>query len=151
MRRIIINLSITALFFTDLITKRIALKYLGFQGFFIDTDFFKLGWAPTLNEKMAFNLSAPRFAILAFLLVTIWILGFYLIKNINAPRLPIVLILIGAMSNLIDRINFKGVIDFIDIRFWSLAWPIFNFADAFIVIGVIWWIYTFLSDRKIIR
>lgn len=44
----------------------------------------------------------------------------------------------GASGNLIDRLRFDGsVVDFIDLNFWPLhRWPIFNLADASIVVGV---------------
>jgi len=46
------------------------------------------------------------------------------------------LILGGAIGNLIDRLRFGYVTDFIDIRLWgNFHWPAFNFADASIVIG----------------
>jgi lipoprotein signal peptidase len=37
----------------------------------------------------------------------------------------------GAASNLIDRVRRGGIIDFIDLKIW----PVFNIADAAIVIG----------------
>ncbi|MCL0062841.1 signal peptidase II [Peptococcaceae bacterium] len=37
----------------------------------------------------------------------------------------------GALGNLVDRIRFGKVVDFLDFRFW----PVFNFADVAIVIG----------------
>ena len=43
------------------------------------------------------------------------------------------LILAGAIGNLIDRILFGHVIDFIDLR----VWPVFNTADSAITIGTI--------------
>ena len=43
------------------------------------------------------------------------------------------LILGGAMGNLIDRVWFGSVIDFIDLR----VWPVFNLADSAITVGVI--------------
>ena len=42
-------------------------------------------------------------------------------------------ILGGTIGNLIDRISYGFVIDFIDFRIW----PIFNFADSFVTVGVI--------------
>ena len=44
----------------------------------------------------------------------------------------LLLILLGAFSNLMDRINIGGVIDFIDLRIW----PVFNLADMMIVAGI---------------
>ena len=38
----------------------------------------------------------------------------------------------GALGNLVDRVKLDGVVDFLDFR----VWPIFNFADTFICIGV---------------
>ena len=43
------------------------------------------------------------------------------------------LILAGAIGNLIDRVRFGYVIDFLDFRIW----PVFNIADSAITIGTI--------------
>ena len=45
----------------------------------------------------------------------------------------LVLILSGAIGNLIDRLRFSYVIDFIDVRIW----PVFNIADSAITIGTL--------------
>lgn len=39
----------------------------------------------------------------------------------------------GATGNLIDRLRYGSVIDFIDLRFW----PVFNLADVAIVVGLL--------------
>jgi len=55
------------------------------------------------------------------------------------------LVLGGAISNLIDRLWYGAVIDFIDIYVSVYHWPVFNIADAAIVIGIggifirTWW------------
>ena len=46
------------------------------------------------------------------------------------------LILGGAVGNIIDRIRFGAVIDFVDIHFFDFHWPAFNIADSAITIGV---------------
>lgn len=71
------------------------------------------------------------FAALASLAVTF----FYLTKKTKSIILECSLgfILGGAISNLIDRVRFGCVIDFIDFRIW----PVFNFADSAITIGVV--------------
>lgn len=48
-----------------------------------------------------------------------------------------VLVISGALSNLIDRIAYGGVIDFIHFSINGWSWPIFNLADVWIVCGVI--------------
>ncbi len=47
-----------------------------------------------------------------------------------------VLILAGGLSNIIDRFIYKGVVDFIVLGYKNWFWPVFNVADACIVVGV---------------
>lgn len=54
------------------------------------------------------------------------------------------LILGGAIGNLIDRLVFGHVIDFLDFRIW----PVFNIADSSITIGAILLASKFLFDKK---
>ena len=60
-------------------------------------------------------------------------------------RLSLGLMLGGAIGNLIDRVQFGHVVDFIDVG----PWPVFNLADSSIMvgIGIIAWIVLF-SDKK---
>lgn len=48
----------------------------------------------------------------------------------------ILLVISGAIGNVLDRIRFGAVIDFIDIHIGTHHWPAFNAADSFICIGV---------------
>ena len=45
-------------------------------------------------------------------------------------------ILGGAIGNLIDRVIYGEVIDFLDCFWGDYHWPAFNFADSFITVGV---------------
>ena len=58
-------------------------------------------------------------------------------------------ILGGALGNLIDRLAYGEVIDFLDVHLWGgYTWPTFNLADSFIVTGVaILMIEIFLTDE----
>jgi signal peptidase II len=48
------------------------------------------------------------------------------------------MVLGGALGNLIDRLRFGAVVDFIDVGFGEAArWPCFNIADAAITVGVV--------------
>ncbi len=54
----------------------------------------------------------------------------------------------GAIGNMIDRIRFGFVIDFLDVHVGSHHWPAFNIADSAITVGVIVFIiYNLLFDR----
>ena len=54
------------------------------------------------------------------------------------------LVLAGAIGNLIDRIRFGAVVDFLDFR----VWPVFNMADAAITIGISLLLLQMLKARQ---
>ncbi|MCP1726222.1 signal peptidase II [Natronospira proteinivora] len=56
-------------------------------------------------------------------------------------------ILGGAVGNLIDRIAYGHVVDFIDVFYGSWHWPAFNVADSAITIGAILVIIDSFSPR----
>lgn len=94
------------------------------------------------NTGIAFGLADKNLiSIIITDMIVIFILLRFLIlqrDNINkATRISLILILAGGISNLIDRIVYKGVIDFIDISQRIEHFPIFNIADIFIIIGFI--------------
>jgi signal peptidase II len=45
-------------------------------------------------------------------------------------------ILGGALGNLLDRVRYGEVVDFLDLHWGGLHWPAFNVADAAITVGV---------------
>lgn len=58
-------------------------------------------------------------------------------------------ILGGAMGNLLDRIRMESVVDFLDFRFGTYAYPIFNVADSAVVVGALMLaIYTLFFDAE---
>ena len=93
--------------------------------------------------------SSILFYLLTFLIVLVVILfclhTFYLFKKGENIFFE-VLIFGGAISNLIDRFYYKGVVDFIDFYVGSWHWPTFNLADVFVVIGVFGILGRFLFD-----
>ena len=52
----------------------------------------------------------------------------------------------GILGNVVDRIVYGYVIDFLDFKIFVYDYPIFNFADTFIVIGII--LMIIISIRK---
>lgn len=58
------------------------------------------------------------------------------------------LILSGAIGNLIDRVAYGFVIDFVDLHYGEFYWPIFNVADIAIVMGVVLLMVAELKDNK---
>ena len=58
------------------------------------------------------------------------------------------LIICGAVSNLLDRLINGYVLDFIYFNYNNFYWPAFNFADIYITIGVIMILFQFLRDSR---
>jgi signal peptidase II len=56
-------------------------------------------------------------------------------------------ILSGAVGNLIDRVVYGEVIDFLDFYLWDYHWPAFNFADSFITLGVMLILYRLIKAK----
>ena len=68
-------------------------------------------------------------------------------KNINVVKIISFGILIGGMiSNLIDRVFYKNVIDFLSFTIFNYKFPVFNIADIGITIGV--FIYLIINLRE---
>jgi len=107
---------------------------------------------PILNLRMAWN-TGISFSLFDWdnLLVTIslifiqigitsclvWWLG--KLKG-NWLRVAAGLIIGGACGNILDRLRYGAVADFIDVHITGFHWPTFNLADAAICIGVIMWL-----------
>ena len=62
---------------------------------------------------------------------------FFLLKDSKKPALTIGLGLIsgGALGNLLDRLRYRSVLDFLDVYWQNWHWPAFNVADMGICIG----------------
>ena len=54
----------------------------------------------------------------------------------------------GAVGNLIDRVSFQGVVDFLDFHVGSYHWPSFNLADSAITVGVVWVASILIFSKK---
>ena len=97
------------------------------------------------NEGIAFGLlSFNENSLYNFLTLLIFIIIFvilYMITKSNGFRkYSLLMILGGASGNFADRIIYKAVPDFIDFHIGNFHWFIFNVADIFITIGVIFMI-----------
>jgi signal peptidase II len=57
-------------------------------------------------------------------------------QHTRGPALGIGLIVGGAIGNVIDRVRFGAVVDFVDLHAGGWHWPAFNVADSAIVVGV---------------
>ena len=105
------------------------------------------------NTGAAFGIfsKSTTFLILASIVIVLCFVFVDLMLKIKSKTyvVGVALILAGAIGNFVDRIAFGYVRDFIMFDFWK-TFPIFNFADACIVVGaVLVSIYfIFLSNKK---
>lgn len=110
-----------------------------------------------MNPGAAFGFLAdasPTFRYVFFIGVTIAAAGlivYYLVKSNPRNRLlagSLTLIFGGAVGNLIDRIRFGAVVDFLDVYLGASHWPAFNVADSSITVGAVLMIWEMLRNRK---
>jgi signal peptidase II len=132
-------LVIPALFFIiDRILKNIVKN--GFSG---ENFLFKINYIA--NTGVSWGMLKGNSALLLW--ISIIILGgiIYFYDKLSAAKLGTNLIIVGAISNILDRILFSHIIDYIDFGWF----PVFNIADACITLGGIYIILWFLFfDKK---
>ena len=88
----------------------------------------------SFNEKKLYD------TLSILILIIIFIILIMAIKSEGLKKYALLMILGGAIGNFSDRILYKAVPDFIDFHVGSFHWFIFNVADIFITIGVIFMI-----------
>lgn len=129
----------------DQLTKALVLEHLALgaslpviDGFFDLTHVHNPGGAFGFLATMSAQVRAALF-IAASLLAAGLILWFYVQTPANQRLLAfgLALILGGALGNLIDRVRFGVVVDFIDLYIGELHWPAFNVADSAVTVGVL--------------
>ena len=97
----------------------------------------------SFNDKIIYNL-------LTFIIfIIILIIFFMVLKSYGLKKYSLLMILGGALGNVYDRIFYGAVPDFIDFHVKNFHWFIFNVADIFITIGVIFMIFLELTDINI--
>lgn len=135
------------LFILDRILKRIFLTSPSSEVFLLG-DFLKLKLA--FNRGIAFGLGAgiDNSVFLFFCFFAFVVLCFFLIKSFIAKKYFIAaslsLIAFGAFSNILDRLYSGGVIDYLDLKYFT----VFNLADISITVGAILTIVKILSVKK---
>ena len=133
-----------AIVLTDQATKAIVVRTMRLgQSIPIVPGYFDLTFV--LNPGAAFSLLATlpeRIRSPFFILISVAaavLIVVYRARHLRGHRLATVslgLILGGAVGNLIDRIRYGVVVDFLDAHVHQYHWPVFNVADSAISVGV---------------
>lgn len=108
---------------------------------------FRFAW----NTGVAFSFLSDKpllVAVFTLLVLTAVALVLFLPKKMRpADRLCLSFIFAGGFGNLIDRLLYGAVVDFIEITF--ISFPVFNLADVFVVTGtVLFALNVLILDRK---
>tara|TARA_B110001454_G_C12622690_1_gene393507 strand:- start:409 stop:900 length:492 start_codon:yes stop_codon:yes gene_type:complete len=149
MKKIIVILLI---FFLDRISKFYLLE-LETSGTEVDFYVFSfLNLYLVWNTGIAFglvSLEANNYyhVLTGFILVINLILIYFLSKEKGINAYLLALIIGGSLGNLVDRIYYFAVPDFIDIHVGNFHWFIFNIADIFITIGIIGLMIAILLEK----
>ena len=144
------ELAIALLIALDQIIKAWALNDLQYKGSIsVINNVFNLTYVE--NRGAAFGLFQNNQWVFIVVALIASIIGLYFLHSNKLSsklgKLSVVLIIAGALGNLIDRIRLDYVVDYFDFVFiWNY---VFNLADCFIVVGTfLLCIYVIISDNK---
>jgi signal peptidase II len=125
------------------------------EGFSLINGFFNIVHVRNPGAAFGFLAAAPpMFRYIFFIAVTVaailLILHYLRVSRIEETSLvsALALILAGALGNLIDRVRFGEVVDFLDVYIGAHHWPAFNVADSAITVGAACLIVILLRRRK---
>ena len=132
-------ISILLLVLLDQLTKFLAAVYLKGQGSVkVINNFFYLTYAENKGAAWSILEGETVFFVIVAACAVILIIN-YLNKNQTNKLFKTAMILVcsGAIGNVVDRIIRGSVIDFLDFYIFGYDYPVFNFADCCITIGVV--------------
>ena len=78
----------------------------------------------------------PGLLILLSLAITLWFSRWLMQGASRVQSICLAMVIGGALGNVIDRLRFGAVVDFLDFHLFEYHWPAFNVADSCIVLGV---------------
>lgn len=113
-------------------------------------DFFNITYINNYGAGFSI-LQDQRIFLSVVSIIAIGILVYLLItekKSSNLTKASYLMIIAGALGNLIDRIRLGYVVDFLDFNIFGYDFPVFNFADCCITIGCFIVIFIVLKENK---
>ena len=118
-------------------------------------DFFSITYIRNPGAAFGFlSSSSSSFRFVFFGLTSIFAVGLLGTILVRMPKddwmgqLSVAAILGGAIGNLLDRLRYGEVIDFLDFYINGYHWPAFNVADSAITLGVVFLILHFAFEKQ---
>ena len=107
------------------------------KSFWVIRNFFEIKYTKNYGAAWSFLTGKTFFLIvLSILILCLLIRYYYSFKNNTRNIIAFGITIGGLLGNLFDRIIYGYVNDYISLKFGSYYYPIFNFADCMIVIGL---------------
>ena len=136
----------------DQLSKKWALNNIFFNQNYIEVNKF-LNFTPVWNKGISFGMFSDFTNVNCFMTIItsiiILIIFFWIIRVKNIIlNLSLLLIISGAIGNLIDRLKYQAVVDFIDFHINNFHWPVFNLADSYITLGASMYIFVIFTSQK---
>ncbi len=100
-----------------------------------------------LNNQMAFSLPVDYFILYPLVILLLVFISSFWLKNYQRGTIliwPWGMLIIGAVSNLLDRLHYGGVVDFISVPYFT----VFNISDIYISVAVVWIFWYELIYKK---
>jgi signal peptidase II len=137
---------------SDQVSKYYAVELLrGREPYVLVDNFLQLNYIENFGAAFGILQNKQLFFIILTTFVIIGILIYIKLNTkLSKPMIfALVMVVFGALGNLIDRIRLGYVIDFIDVKFGNFYdFPVFNFADSFIVVATIVIMYLVLFEKN---
>ena len=123
----------------DLISKFIVFYFVDLNSFISLTFFLDLTHIHNFGVSFGLfaNVISPYLLVIMGLLIVSFIFFLMLTSKEKLEEWGLLIIISGAISNIIDRIYNGYVIDFIYFHYKDFYWPAFNFADIYITFGIL--------------
>lgn len=141
------SIALVAVVVADQATKSWAIQYLSEKpSVEVMGKFLMLTLVYNEGGAMGSNFGSPAYYLISSILILLFLLYYiYTHRDHSSLTLPLALIAGGAVGNIVDRIQFGRVVDFIDVDFFDInlfgyqldRWWTFNIADAMISCSIV--------------
>ena len=115
----------------------------------IVADFFRLTFVRNAGGAFGISLGGEWFYLVASIVAIVFIFLYF--RRMSAmgagPQISLAMILGGALGNLVDRLRYGTVTDFLDFGIGRLRWPVFNLADAAVTVGIVVFLLSLLLKK----
>ena len=136
------------LIFFDFFSKQLIFNLINLNNFIKITFFFEI--THIHNYGISFGLFSgiipSWFFVILGIIITFLVFIIYLKSSKYIEKYGLILIIAGALSNILDRIYNGYVIDFIYFHYNQFYWPAFNFADIYISAGIFLIVFQYVRD-----